>query len=273
MAQIGGRSVATNDIGVVASGAVTFIVSFLPWYSVSLGFFGRSAEAHKNAWGLGFNSWFPVFPVFLVVVVAGLVTARVAANVRIPDVGPVSILWILPAVSAFAVLLLLIRWIRFPDVPSGVDAGPSFGFYLALLLTIVQTVFGVLTALASGAPIPGRPGARPTGPGQPGAWPPYGGQQPPYGQPYGQQPTPGYGQPPTGYGPPPGYGPPGQPPTGYGQPPVGGYGAPPAGGYGQPAQPGGYGQPSQGQAQSPPGYGQQPPPPGGYGQQEPPPGR
>ncbi|KDA45075.1 hypothetical protein [Frankia sp. BMG5.23] len=269
MAQIGGRSVATNDIGVIASGAVTFIVSFLPWYSVSLGFFGRSAEAHKNAWGLGFNSWFPVF---LVVVVAGLVTARVAANVRIPDVGPVSILWILPAVSAFAVLLLLIRWIRFPDVPSGVDAGPSFGFYLALLLTIVQTVFGVLTALASGAPIPGRPGARPTGPGQPGAWPPYGGQ-PPYGQPYGQQPTPGYGQPPTGYGPPPGYGPPA---GGYGQPAQpGGYGAPPAGGYGQPAQPGGYGQPSQGHGQSPTGYGQQPPPPGpgGYGQQESPPGR
>ncbi|KJE24139.1 hypothetical protein FF36_01542 [Frankia torreyi] len=278
MAQIGGRSVATNDIGVIASGLVMFIVSFLPWYSVSYAFFGRSTELHENGWGLGFNSWFPVL---LVLAVAGLLVARLFADLRIPDVGPVSALWILPAASAFAALLLLIRWIRFPDVAKGLDAGPSYGFYLALVAAIAQTVFGVLSALSNGATIPGR--GRPGGPGVPGAWPPPG--QPPYGQPYGQQPTPGYGAPTGGYGQPgygqPGYGQPGygQPQQGYGQPPVG-YGQPPQGGYGQPQQSGygapptsnygqapqgGYGQPPAGYGQPPAGYGQPP----AYGQPQP----
>ncbi len=240
MAQIGGRNVATNDIGVIASGAVMFIVSFLPWYSVSIAFFGRSSSAHRNGWGLGFNSWFPVL---LVVVVAGLLAARIFANFTIPDIGPVSWLWALPGVSALATLLLIIRWLRFPDVPSGVDAGPSVGFYLALVAAIVQTVFGVLAALAAGAPIPGR--GRPGGPGAPSNWQP---GQPPYGQPYGQQPTPGN---PGGYG---------QQQPGYGQPPTGGGYGQQQPGYGQPPQGGGYGQQQ-------PGYGQQPPP--GYGQQPP----
>ncbi|EIV94062.1 hypothetical protein [Frankia sp. QA3] len=260
MAQIGGRSVATNDIGVIAPGLLMFIVSFLPWYSVSYSFFGRGTKAHENGWGLGFNSWFPVL---LVLAVAGLLAARLFANLRIPDVGPVSALWILPGVSAFATLLLLIRWIRFPDVPSGLDAGPSVGFYLALVAAIAQTVFGVLAALANGATIPGR--GRAGGPGAPGGWPPPPGQ-PPYGQPYGQQPTPGYGAPTGGYGQP-GYGQPqpgyGQPPAGYGQPPQGGYGQPQPGGYGTPPTGGGYGQQQGGYGQPPAGYGQ---PPAGYGQ-------
>ncbi|WP_261566625.1 hypothetical protein [Frankia gtarii] len=266
MAQIGGRSVATNDIGVIASGLVMFIVGFLPWYSVSYSFFGRSTKVHENGWGLGFNSWFPVL---LVLAVAGVLVARLFADLRIPDVGPVSALWILPGASAFASLLLLIRWIRFPDAPKGLDAGPSYGFYLALIAAIVQTVFGVLAALANGATIPGR--GRASGPGAPGAWPPPG--QPPYGQPYGQQPTPGYGAPTGGYGQPqPGYGQPqpgyGQPPAGYGQPPQGSYGQPQPG-YGQPPAGGGYSQPQQGgYGQPPAGYGQPPTgqPPTGYGQ-------
>lgn len=252
MAQIGGRSVATNDIGVIASGAVMFIVGFLPWYSVSYSFFGRSTKVHENGWGLGFNSWFPVL---LVLAVAGLLVARLFANLRIPDVGPVSALWIMPGASAFASLLLLIRWIRFPDAPKGLDAGPSYGFYLALIAAIAQTVFGVLAALVNGATIRGR--GRAGGPGAPGAWPPP-------GQPYGQQPTPGYGAPTGGYGQP-GYG---QPSPGYGQPPTGGgYSQPQQGGYGQPPA---YGQPQGdwGQQQPPPGYGQ-PQPPGTYGQQPP----
>ncbi|MCK9896376.1 hypothetical protein [Frankia sp. AgB32] len=261
MAQIGGRNVATNDIGVIASGAVMFIVSFLPWYSVSISFFGRSSSLHRNGWGLGFNSWFPVL---LVLVVAGLLAARIFANFTIPDIGPVSWLWALPGVSALATVLLLIRWYRFPSVPSGVDAGPSVGFYLALIAAIVQTVFGVLAALAAGAPIPGR--GRPGGPGTPTGWQP---GQAPYGQPYGQQPTPGN---PGGYGQQPGYG--GQPPQGYGQPQPG-YGQPPqGGGYGQPPTGGGYGQqpgqgqPGQGQPPQGGGYGQ-PPTGGGYGQPQP----
>lgn len=254
VARIGGREIATNDIGVIASGAVMFIVSFFPWYSVKLSFFGSSRTAHENGWGLGFNSWFPVL---LVIAVAGVLAARLFAGLRVPDAGPVSVMWLLPGVSALAFLLLLLRWIRFPNVPSGVDAGPSVGFYLAVVAALAQAVFAVLAALASGAALPWRPGSGGGGGGA-GQWQPPA-NQPPYGQPYGQQPTPGgYGQQQPGYGQPPqGYG---QPPQGYGQQPPagGGYGQQPS----QPQQGGGYGQ------QPPPGYGQQPPP--GYGQQPPP---
>ncbi|MCM3882926.1 hypothetical protein [Frankia sp. R82] len=277
MARIGGREIATNDIGVIAASAVMFIVSFLPWYSVKFSFFGSGRTAHENAWGLGFNSWFPVL---LVLAVGGVLAARLFAGLRVPDLGPVAVVWVLPAVSLLAFLLLLLRWIRFPDVPAGVDAGPSVGFFLAIVASLAQTVFGVLAALASGAPLPWRPGGGGTGPGGSGQWQPSA-NQPPYGQPYGQQPTPGgygqqpgygqpgYGQPPQGYGQPPtggGYGQ--QPPPGYGQQP--GYGQPPAGGgYGQPPAGGGYGQqppPGYGQQPQQPGYGQ-PPAGGGYGQQ------
>ena len=253
--KVAGRDLAINDIGVMGAGVLVFIFSFLPWYSVTLTnpFGGPDFSESANAWDVEFRGWFPIL---LCIAVAIFAAVRIFVNPPIPPL-PVPLPWITAAVSAIAVIFILVRWATFPDVPKeeGLDAGASFGIFLALFAAIAQTVFGVLAGLAGGTPIPGRPG----GPGAPGSRP---GQQP-YGQPYGQQQPPPYGQPPYGQQQPPSYGqqPYGQPPTG-GQP---GYGQPPTGG-----QPG-YGQPPYGQ-QQPPSYGQQPygqPPTGGqpgYGQ-------
>jgi hypothetical protein len=264
MARIAGRDVATNDIGVMTAGLVVFIASFLPWYTVKITFLGASSSSSLNGWGVNFGGWFPILLALAVAVVAA---ARVFGDVRLPDVGPIAFSWLLAGVSALAAIIILLRWVTFPDSGgSGVDAGAGFGLFIALLATIAQAVFGVLAALASGAPLPGIGARGPQPPQAPGfGQPPHGYGQPPAGPGYGQpQPPPGYGQPPSGQGygqaqPPPGYGQP-QPPPGYGQPPSG-----PS--YGQPQPPPGYGQPPSGQ-----GYGQAPPSGSAYGQPQPPPG-
>jgi len=251
VARIGGRDVATNDLGIMASGLVVFIASFLPWWGASIGGFSAS----RNSWGTDWG-WLAVL---LSLVVAASVAARVFRGLTIPAVGGIGPALVTLAVSAVAVLVVLLRWLTYPDVPAGVSGGAKVGTFLALIAAIVQTVFAGLNFKASGEPLPGvgggssaRPGVKAANP--PGQYPPAGG----YGQPYGQQ---GYGQ--QGYGQQ-GYGQPSQPAQpGYGQSgpyAQGGYGqsaGQPAGqqGYGQQ---GGYGQPAYGQQ----GYGQQ-----SYGQQ------
>ncbi|KPM51317.1 hypothetical protein CcI49_15795 [Frankia sp. CcI49] len=256
MVQIGGRSVATNDVGVIGAGAVAFIFSFVPWFSIKSTYYGASYSNSANGWSTDLGGYFwGWLAILLLLAVAGLTAALTFGNVRLPSL-PLPLPIILAGASGLSILLILIRWLAYPDIPSGIDGGASFGLFLALIAAIAQTVFNVLN-LRAGTGVAGSPPAPPTN------WPGQG--QPPYGQPYGQQPPQGYGQPPQGYGQ--------QPPQGYGQQP--GYGQPPTGGgYGQ-QPPQGYGQPPQGYGQQPPqGYGQQPgygqpPTGGGYGQQPP----
>jgi hypothetical protein len=245
MAQIGGRNLATSDIGILGGGVVVLVSSFLPWMGIDW-YYYRDSFNHIG-WASGF---FAVVAILLALGAAGLVAARIFANFTPPPLGPVGPALLNVVLGGVAVLFILLRLITVNPYDS------KFGLFVGLIGAAVVTGFSVLGLRASGEAIPGRgPGGPPGGP--------YG-QQPPYGQPYGQQPygqqpPPGYGQPPPGYGqqPPPGWGQ--QPPPGYGQQPPPGYGQPPTGG-----------QPPQGQ-QPPPGYGQQQPPPG-YGQQQPPPG-
>lgn len=148
MARIAGRDVAANDIGIMTAGFVIFITSFLPWYSLIIFF----SEIRFNGWNVGFGGWFPII---LVITVASAAAARVFGNVGLPDRGSVSSSWLLAAVSALAALIIFVRWLTFEE--GGVGAGPRYGIFLALTAAIAQTVFGVLAARASGAPMPGPP--------------------------------------------------------------------------------------------------------------------
>ncbi|WP_322762396.1 hypothetical protein [Frankia sp. Cr2] len=222
MAQIGGRTVATGDVGIMGAGVVVFVSSFLPWYGASFGGY----HASISGWNSGFIAWFPIL---LCLAVAGVVAAATFGNVRLPTGGPVGPSLALVLGGGVAVLLILLRWITLPDAGSSlfaaqIKSGAKVGLFLGLIGAAAMTGFAVLRLLGSGESIPGR-GLRPAGGGTYGQQPPPYGQQPPppYGQqppaggaPYGQQPPPPYGQ---------------QPPAGgapYGQQP------PPAGGYDQP---------------------------------------
>jgi hypothetical protein len=261
--RIGGRDVATNDLGVIASGLVVFIASFLPWYHLNyqISFSAQHLTKSYSGWQVPW-AWLLLD---ISLLVALTVVERLFAQLRIPSVLGVGPNLLVAALAGVGALGILIRWLTFDPVPKGYDGvsgSNQFGTILALLAAIAQTVFAVLNVRASGETVPGLGAFGGSRPAQPPSQPPYGQpyRQPAYGQtaPYGQapggqpdqadpagRPRDEYGQPAYGQG---GYGQPGYGQPGYGQ---GGYGQ---GGYGQP----GYGQPGYDQA----GYGQ----PGGYGQ-------
>lgn len=114
MPRIGGRDLATGDIGVMGAGLLMFIFSFLPWYGVKFG----SASASANAWNMGFAAWFSVL---LCLAVAGLVAAQVFAGFRVPTLGPVQPALAFVGAGGLAVVLILLRWVTY-DRPDDGDA-------------------------------------------------------------------------------------------------------------------------------------------------------
>jgi len=118
----------------VGAGAVGFIVSFLPWYSVSFNggkqFPGYSGSA--NAWSVGFGAWFPML---LLVAVAGVVVA--IERGAIPNPIPGLMQWVTLGASGLAALIILIRWLTYPDLPGFAgSAGAGFGLYVGLLAAL-----------------------------------------------------------------------------------------------------------------------------------------
>jgi len=171
MARIGGRDVATYDIGVLGAGLVVFISSFLPWYGLKVGNFNGTA----NGWHSHFLAWFPIL---LCIAIAAVVAGQVFGRVRMPAVGPIQPALLLTLVSALALLLILIRWASLPDVPAYVTveakSGARAGLFLGLFGALALTAFNALRLVSGG------------GQAAPAAAYPYGQQQP--GWPRGQQP-------------------------------------------------------------------------------------
>lgn len=131
-------------------GALAFIVSFFPWFSVDAGMLGGST----NAWGT--EAW-SVFAVLLLMAAGGLVLSPHFGM----KVDRLPLIWVI--LAGLATLFVLIQWLRLPDDESGfgvtVDMGAGFGLIVGLLLAIVSTVAGVLTLLAAPKHAPG--GANP----------------------------------------------------------------------------------------------------------------
>lgn len=139
------KRLTTTDWVLSGVGVFCFIVSFFHFYtaSASLGPLGK-VSASKDAWGAGFGSWFPM----LLMLALGVVAFLRAFDVSLPVPGGVPVLGL--GVSALALIILLLRWVTFPDAPAGVDAGPSIGFWLGGLAVIVGGVFSALEFRKSG---------------------------------------------------------------------------------------------------------------------------
>jgi hypothetical protein len=151
MAVIGSRNVGTNDLVLMGAGVLMLIDSFLPWYGASLLGISRSS----SAWNSGFGAWFSVL---LVMVVAGSVAGRVFGGRRMPVVANGAVSWNLICVGAsvLALIIILLRWVTYPDAPSGsgISAGAKVGTYIGLIVAGVQAVFGYLTLVAAGERLP-----------------------------------------------------------------------------------------------------------------------
>src|SRR5262245_28776905 len=115
MPRIGGRDLATGDIGVMGAGLLMFIFSFLPWYGVKLG----NASASANAWDVGFAGGSSVL---LCMAIAGLVAAQVFAGFRVPTLGPVQPALAFVGAGGLATVLILLRWVTYDRPDSGDSA-------------------------------------------------------------------------------------------------------------------------------------------------------
>jgi hypothetical protein len=114
-----------------AVGLLLFVLSFLPWYSISYLGFSWSADAWSDP--SGFLDWFPV----LLLLVYGVILALPAFGVAvdIPTLAsPVNRAFIGLALSAFAVLLFAIQGLTYPSADG--YGGPSWAYFVALVLAL-----------------------------------------------------------------------------------------------------------------------------------------
>jgi hypothetical protein len=149
MAEVGGRQVGNNDLGVMAAGAAALVFSFLPYVGVSFKITGvGSTSASINAWhGIAFLG------VLLLVAAAGVVAARVFGGVTLPTL-PVGWHVVLTALAGIGTLILIVRGLTYGGdtavLGSSVSAGMRWGGYLLSLAGIAETVFAVMGLRESG---------------------------------------------------------------------------------------------------------------------------
>lgn len=137
------KQMSRNDQVVAGAGVLVLILSFLDWYSVK----GFGVSQGVGPWNMDF------FGAKLAIICSVLAAAWVLALAAGVDTSAVKAAPRLVALglAAAAVLLMIIQWTKAEDVNiPGVDAGWSFLFYLALLVTIVQAVFAYLAFQQSG---------------------------------------------------------------------------------------------------------------------------
>ncbi len=127
----------------IGAGALAFITSFLPWYTVSFDFggaLGFSNSGSVNAWNF-FGGWFPM----LLLIGAGVLVLLPHLGTQVPNLA---LIWMAVAAAAFVIIIL--RWVTFPsgDAP-GVSAGAGFGLFVGLVIALGSGVAGFLTYRSS----------------------------------------------------------------------------------------------------------------------------
>lgn len=210
------KTVNPLDWVIMGAGLLTFIFSFLDYYTASVTVGRFTAHGAESAWH-GFFGWFAAL---LALIAAGAVAVDVfTPHVQLP--APPRLIGL--GILAVALLFIIIAAFVTPGVPSGVNVGRGVGFWLDLILVLVAIVASLMRFQQTGGTLPGPLANIPNI----GARGPQGGLGGTTAQRDAATPPPP--PPPGGYNPPP-------PPGGYNPPP-------PPGGYNPPPPPGGYNPP------------------------------
>ena len=158
------KKVGPPEIIAIASVAVFFIATFLPWFTVSVG--GDSSGIlsgqdfpSANGWDAGFLwSGLPLLLGFALL--ALLLVPTFAPDVTLPDLPP----FVPLAIGGFAAFLVLVKLLIGADVEGAgaaeafglsIDVSRSFGIFLAFLATLGMTAAGFLAMQASDQPLGG----------------------------------------------------------------------------------------------------------------------
>jgi hypothetical protein len=150
MANVGGREVNNNDLGVMAAGVAVLVFSFLPYWGYSVKTQGLGGGSFSiSAWHS-----YATLGLLLLLVAAGIVAARVFAGVTLPQ-APIGWHVIVAGLSALGALLVILRGFTiggsdFSAFGSSVSSGVRWGGYLLMLAAVAQTVFAVMAMRESG---------------------------------------------------------------------------------------------------------------------------
>jgi hypothetical protein len=125
----------------IGAGALAFIVSFFPWYSISFEgsdlIAGLGLDTSVSAWNAGFGAWFPC----LLLVAAGVLVLLPHFGTQVPNLV---MIWL--GLSAAAVVIIILRWVTFPSASGfGGSAGAGFGLFIGLAVAVVSGVAAFLS--------------------------------------------------------------------------------------------------------------------------------
>ncbi len=128
----------------IGAGALAFIVSFFPWYTVNFdtaGIPGLNLDTSVSAWDAGFLAWFSM----LLLLAVGVMVILPHFGTQVPNLP---MLWL--GLSALSFLFVILRWVTFEGGSGlGYSAGAGFGLFVGLVLALASGVAGFLTFRAA----------------------------------------------------------------------------------------------------------------------------
>jgi hypothetical protein len=146
MATIDVKRITPLEWAGIGAGALAFIVSFFPWYSVSFGgseLAGFGIDTSLSAWNAGFLAWFSM----ILLLAAGVLVILPHFGTQVPNLA---MIWL--GLSALSLLFVILRWLTFPSASGfGASAGAGFGLFVGLVLAVVSGVAAFLNFRASSA--------------------------------------------------------------------------------------------------------------------------
>lgn len=133
-----------SQIVLMASGAVTFVFSFLAFYKVDYGF--GSGSKSFNAWDGDAGTLFMAsWPALFGLIVGGLVAATVFGNVSLPERILTFTVKQIFVVLSFSGFIIMLGYLLGGGAGEGPDKG--FGFFIMLLGSIGLLVGSVMELL------------------------------------------------------------------------------------------------------------------------------
>jgi hypothetical protein len=143
------RSLNRNDQVVLGAGVLAFIASFFPFYGVTINVGGFSGSSSIDTWHS-----YAILGILLVIAATLLAAAQVFASGSLPEL-PVSANFLVAGLSALGTLLIIVRGFTYDTASApGGSVGLKWGFYVVMILCLVQVAFAVMRLRASGEQMP-----------------------------------------------------------------------------------------------------------------------
>ena len=150
------------DWGLFAAGVLTFLLSFVSYYKVSvsgvgsLGGGSTSFSAWHDVVGGGFIGWLGIIAALAGTVVIGLILFAPQVAIPVPVPPRLLALYLFAGAAVLEILALVLHPKFFSSSAAGFKEsfGHGFGYYICLILTIAGAVLSYLRLKATGGALP-----------------------------------------------------------------------------------------------------------------------